>query len=163
MFCRQSNSNSEKNSRSLDRGGTYDVIFRLPVRMIYRWSWATRDVWDLTLLNSQISFHTVRIGVSWLWKRSWRTNGGNVSISVFCCCFFFCTYLTQRSRMSYKQFLWPSLAFLLSWDLCSCHDAYCTLVLRSRGIHARNQALRVPWDQLKHCIQRRIHLAVERC
>lgn len=37
------------------------------------------------------------------------------------------------------------------------------LVLQSRGIHARDQAVRVPWDQLKHCMRRRIHLVVERC
>ena len=56
--------------------------------------------------------------------------------------------------MTYKQFLWPFPAFLLSWDLRSCHDAYCMLVLQSRGIRARDQAVRVPWGQLKHCIQR---------
>ena len=65
--------------------------------------------------------------------------------------------------MTYKQFLWPFPAFLLSWDLRSCLDAYCMLVLQSRGIRARDQAVRVPWGQLKHCIQRRIHLVFERC
>ena len=101
---------------------------------------------DLRLLNPQTFFQLLGLEFPKK-KRSWRTNGGDVNISAF-----FCTYLTHRRKMTYKQFLWPSPAFLLSWDLCSCHEAYCMLVLQSRGIHARDQAVRVPWDQLKHCI-----------
>ena len=108
---------------------------------------------DLSLSNPKTPF--ILLGLEF--RSDKKPNGSNVNVSGFY------TYLTHRRRMTYKQFLWPSPAFLLSLDLCSCRDAHCMLVLRSRGIHARDQAVRVPWDRLKHCIQRRIHLVVERC